>query len=208
MQGEKAAFRPCAYTEGALTHHGQTLVPGADRRYLRLEGGGRCVVEPTDYSAGRSIAATLELPEAGPQGQMQRHLRRKGPKTKGKIEILHSVKERPKRPMRGLASETGETTHSWQRARVPARACRQGSEAACREKMPPRQRERPQGRGRAAAGTSPRDAHPYKWGKQFAGHTGLTKALGGVQFYFCDPHHLWQKPTVKNTNGLLLEFFP
>jgi hypothetical protein len=22
------------------------------------------------------------------------------------------------------------------------------------------------------------------------------------------PHHLWQKLTVKNTNGLLLEFFP
>ncbi|QUC04782.1 hypothetical protein [Atopobium sp. oral taxon 416] len=44
MQGEKAAFRPCACTEGALTHHGQTLVPRADRRHLRLEGGGRCVV--------------------------------------------------------------------------------------------------------------------------------------------------------------------
>ncbi|QUC03625.1 hypothetical protein [Atopobium sp. oral taxon 416] len=27
---------------------------------------------------------------------MRRHLRRKGPKTKGKIEISHSVKERPK----------------------------------------------------------------------------------------------------------------
>ena len=24
-------------------------------------------------------------------------------------------------------------------------------------------------------------------GKQLAGHTELTKALGGVQFYFCDP---------------------
>ncbi|QUC03863.1 hypothetical protein [Atopobium sp. oral taxon 416] len=45
-------------------------------------------------------------------------------------------------------------------------------------------------------------------GKQLAGHAGLTKALGGVQLYFCDPHHLWQKLTVKNTNGLLLEFFP
>ena len=45
-----------------------------------------------------------------------------------------------------------------------------------------------------------------KWGKQLAGHAGLTKALGGVQFYFCDPHHLWQKLTVKNTNGLLREF--
>ena len=70
---------------------------------------------------GRSIA-TLELPGSGPQGQVRRHLRRKGkqirrkgPKTRGKIEILHSVKERPKRPMRGLVSESGQTTRSWQR---------------------------------------------------------------------------------------------
>ncbi|RRF99244.1 MAG: hypothetical protein DUD39_05430 [Coriobacteriaceae bacterium] len=114
MQGEKAAFRPCAYAEGALTHHGQTLVPGGDRQHLRLEGGGRCTVEPADYSTVRSIAATLELPEAGPQGQVRRHLRRKGkrirrkrPKIRGKIEILHTVDERPKRPMRGFASESG-----------------------------------------------------------------------------------------------------
>ena len=115
MQGEKAAFRPCAYAEGALTHHGQTLVPGADRRHLRIEGGSRCTVEPADYSIVRSVAATLEVPGSGPEGQVRRHLRSKRPKTKGKIEILHTVEERPKRPMRGLASETGETTRSWQR---------------------------------------------------------------------------------------------
>ena len=28
-----------------------------------------------------------------------------------------------------------------------------------------------------------------------------------MQFYFCEPHHLWQKPTVKNTDGLIHEFF-
>ena len=51
----------------------------------------------------RSVAATLEVPGSGPEGKMRRHLRRKGkqirskrPKTKGKIEILHTVKERPK----------------------------------------------------------------------------------------------------------------
>ncbi|QUC02578.1 hypothetical protein [Atopobium sp. oral taxon 416] len=85
-----------ALTQKVLSHHGQTLVPGADRRHLRLEGGGRCVVEPLDYSTGRSLAATLELPGSGPQGQVRRHLRSKRPKTKGKIEILHSVDERPK----------------------------------------------------------------------------------------------------------------
>jgi hypothetical protein len=63
---------------------------------------------------GRSIAAALELPGSGLEGQLRRHLRRKGkricskrPKTKGKIEILHTVDERPKRPMRGLVSESG-----------------------------------------------------------------------------------------------------
>lgn len=45
-------------------------------------------------------------------------------------------------------------------------------------------------------------------GKEFAGHADVTDALGGVQFYFCDPHYPWQKPTVENTNGLLREFFP
>ena len=52
---------------------------------------------------GRSIAATLDLSGSSPQGQVRRHLRRKGKrirskrlKTKGKIEILHTVKERPK----------------------------------------------------------------------------------------------------------------
>jgi hypothetical protein len=96
MQGEKAAFRPCAYAEGALTHHGQTLVPGGDRRHLRLEGGGRCVVSLPTILTGRSVAAALDLPGSGPQGQVRRHLRSKGPKTKGKIEILHTVDERPK----------------------------------------------------------------------------------------------------------------
>ena len=47
-----------------------------------------------------------------------------------------------------------------------------------------------------------------EWGKQFARHVELTKALRGVQLYFCEPHHLWQKPTVKNTDGLIREFLP
>jgi hypothetical protein len=79
---------------------------------LRLEGGGRCVVEPADYSAGRSLAAALDLPGSGPQGQVRRHQRSKRPKTRGKIEILYTVKERPKRPMRGLTSVSGQTTRS------------------------------------------------------------------------------------------------
>ena len=45
---------------------------------------------------GRSVAAALELPGSGPEGKMRCHLRSKRPKTKGKIEILHSMEERPK----------------------------------------------------------------------------------------------------------------
>ena len=91
--------------------------------------------------------------------------------------------------------------------RVPARACRQGIQAACREESHHDSRSV----SKAAFGLlqgRPLETLTPDRGKQFAGHTGLTKALGGVQFYFCDPHHLWQKLTVKNTNGLLREFFP
>ena len=28
-----------------------------------------------------------------------------------------------------------------------------------------------------------------------------------MQFYFCELHHLWQKPTVMSTDGLIREFF-
>jgi hypothetical protein len=113
IKTEKEVLRPCAYAEGALAHRRQPLVPRADRRHLRLEGCGRCVVEPADYSTVRSIATALDLPEAGPQGQVRHHLRRKGkqvrskrPKTRGKIEILHTVREVPKQA--GERSRLGE----------------------------------------------------------------------------------------------------
>jgi hypothetical protein len=149
MQGEKAAFRPCAYAEGALSHHGQTLVPGGDRRHLRLEGGSRCTVEPADYSTVRSSPPRSTCRDPAPKARCgvictgrERESAARGLRPKARSRSYTPWWRGPSRPMRGLASETGETTHSWQRTRVPARACRQGSEAACREKMPPRQQER------------------------------------------------------------------
>jgi hypothetical protein len=70
-----------------------------DRHWSLEQIGGRCVVSLPTILTGRSIAATLELPGSGPEGKMRRHLHSKRPKTRGKIEILHSVKERSKRPM-------------------------------------------------------------------------------------------------------------
>ena len=177
MQGEKAAFRPCAYAEGALTHHGQTLVPGGDRLYLRLEGGGRCVVEPADYSADRSIAATLELPGSGPQGKIRRHQRSKRPKTKGKIEILHSVKERLKQA--DERSRLGEWVDDTLVAAGPmcllvladralrllaARRCHHDSGSVSKAEVGLLQ-------GRPLETLTP------KWGKQLAGHADVTDAL-------------------------------
>ena len=45
-------------------------------------------------------------------------------------------------------------------------------------------------------------------GKQIAPCAKVSDRLGDVQFYFCHPCHLWQKPTAKNTDVLICEFFP
>lgn len=60
---------------------------------------------------------------------------------------------------------------------------------------------------RALAGRPLETVTPDR-GKEFANHREVSGALGGVPFYFCQPHHPWQKPTVENTNGLIREFFP
>lgn len=45
-------------------------------------------------------------------------------------------------------------------------------------------------------------------GKEFSKHALVTKALGGLQFYFPDPYAPWQRGTNENTNGLLREYLP
>ena len=88
---------------------------------------------------------------------------------------------------------------------MPVCTYRQSVQAPCREKMAPRQRRCLEARARALLGRPFETITPER-GKQFARHVELTKALRGVQFCFCELHHPWQKPTVKNTDGLIREF--
>lgn len=43
--------------------------------------------------------------------------------------------------------------------------------------------------------------------KEFADWPRVTRETG-AEFYFCSPHHPWEKGTVENTNGLVREYFP
>jgi IS30 family transposase len=44
-------------------------------------------------------------------------------------------------------------------------------------------------------------------GKEFAKHKIISEALG-VDFYFADPYHSWQRGANENTNGLIRQYFP
>jgi IS30 family transposase len=181
---------------------------------LRLERG-RCVVSfATIYRAVNE--GRMDAPGARGSEPVRRHLRRKGKKarrgreeTRGRIRISHGISERP--------AEAGERSRlgDWEDDTVvgPGGACLVGIvDRASRLLVG----------GKAGAHTAeavgrvevaslrgrPLETVTPDRGKEFANHAQVSEALGGVQFYFCEPHHPWQKPSVENTNGLIREFFP
>ena len=174
---------------------------------------GRCVVSFS--TVHRAVAAgLLDLPSD--PVPVRRRLRRKGRRprrgreeTRGRIKVPHELSERPAEA--GGRSRLGD----WEADTVV------GPGAACLVTLTDRRSRLLVGGlcpahtadavGRAMVGAlagRPLASVTPDRGKEFAGHAAVTAALGGVQFYFCQPHHPWQKPTVENTNGLIREFFP
>lgn len=182
---------------------------------LRLERGGRCVVSfATIYRAVN--AGELDPPRAAPADRTRGRLRRGGRRprrgreeTRGKIRVDHEVSERPHEA--DARSRLGD----WEDDTVvgPTPACLVTmTDRASRLLVGGRARARSSAEVakvevRALAGRPLETVTPDR-GKEFANHREVSRALGGVPFYFCQPHHPWQKPTVENTNGLVREFFP
>lgn len=181
---------------------------------LRL-GRGRCVVSfSTIYRAVNE--GRMDAPGATGNRRVRRHLRRKGKtarrgreETRGRIKVPRTISERP-----AEASERSRLG-DWEDDTVvgPGTACLVGIvDRASRLLVG----------GKAAAHTAeavgevevaclrgrPLETVTPDRGKEFANHEEVSRRLGGVRFYFCEPHHPWQKPTVENTNGLIREFFP
>jgi IS30 family transposase len=55
--------------------------------------------------------------------------------------------------------------------------------------------------------SSLRKSVTYDNGSENTEHLSVREALG-VESYFCEPYHSWEKGTVENTNGLIRRFIP
>jgi hypothetical protein len=85
-KGRKGDFQTLA-----LAHRGGALVPQADRRHLKLEYGVSCIVEPLDYSAGRSVGRHSRAARSGSKGPACHHLRRKGKQIRSKMPKIKTL---------------------------------------------------------------------------------------------------------------------
>ena len=182
---------------------------------MRLEAGGACVVSfSTIY---REIAVgSLDGPDTPGRRGFRQRLRRKGKRgrarkdeRRGKIRISHELCERP------AEADARARVGDWEVDTVvgPTPPCLVtlvdrrsrflcGGKAGARTSAAVAEVEFGALRGRPCHTVTP------DRGKEFANHAQVGERLGGVRFYFCAPHHPWEKGTNENTNGLIREFFP
>ena len=93
-KGRKGGFQTLHPTLTEKVHSlivRRVLVPQADRRHLRLEGGGSCIVEPLDYSAGRSVGRHSRAARSGSKGPACHHLHRKEKQIRSKMPKIKTL---------------------------------------------------------------------------------------------------------------------
>lgn len=182
---------------------------------MRLEAGGKCVVSfSTIY---REInAGSLDGPDTPGRRGFRQRLRRKGKRgrarkdeRRGRIRISHELCERP------AEADARSRVGDWEDDTVvgPTPGCLvtlvdRKTRFLCGGKADARTSEAVAKVEIEALRARPRHTVTPDQGKEFANHAYVSERLGGVQFYFCEPHHPWEKGTNENTNGLIREFFP
>lgn len=161
---------------------------------LRLERGGRCVAS---FSAiCRAVnAGELDPPQAAPEERVRGRLRRRGRRPR-EADARSRLGDREDGTVVGPTPACLVTmTDRASRLLVGGRARAHSSAEVAKVEV------------RALAGRPLETVTPDR-GKEFANHREVSRALGGVPFHFCQPHHPWQKPTVEDTNVLIRELFP
>lgn len=163
---------------------------------------GRRLDTPALAGTARGIASRLR------HGGKRRH-RRGEEERRGKIPVDHEISERP--PEADGRSRLGD----WEADTVVGK----GS-GPCLVSMVDRASGLLEG-GRAAAlrkgevadveitvlSRQPRRTVTPDRGKEFADWPRVKRETG-TPFYFCSPHHPWEKGAVENANGLIREYFP
>ena len=147
------------------------------------------------------------------QGRTRRVDRSRATSTRGKIQDMVTISERPKeaddRAVPGfwegdliigkggksqIATLVERTTRFVMLVRIPYDRTAERVAALLARKM----------------GTLPdfmRDSVTWDQGKEMARHADFTIRTG-MPVYFCDPHSPWQRGSNENTNGLLRQYFP
>ena len=183
---------------------------------LRAKAGDTCVISfSTIYRAiysgmlsspGHSVASVVRKLRHG--GKRRR--KRSTEERRGKIQISHSIDERP------VEAEERSVIGHFEADTVIGR---QGK--ACLVTLVDR-KSRYLICDKVESKTADAVSKAMSWmlmcepvlsitpdrGKEFAKHQDVTEALDGVPFYFPEAHQPWQRGTNENTNGLLREYFP
>ena len=184
---------------------------------LKLENNPIAISYSTIY---RGIYAGLleESPLLKGQRGVARKLRHRGKtrhtkghvETRGKIRISYPIEERPE------IANNRERIGDWEADTVAGqtgKAClvtltdRKSRFLLC-EKVAKKASHEVSDKMIKMLSSQPKETITPDRGKEFAQHSKITNALGGIPFYFPAPHHPWERGTNENTNGLLREYFP